>query len=308
MTRPAQKEKTKPTVSVVGAGRLGTALGRAMFLAGYRIQALVSRRALNTTAATAVVGSASMALTANQLHLLPPSKLILITTPDDRIASTAQKLALLQKGLVQGATVLHTSGALSADVLSPLAETGFHVGSLHPLISVSDSRAGSENFTGAFFCLEGDLAAVRVARAIVRDLKGESFSIPSHSKPLYHAAALMASGHVVALFDLATTMLVQCGLSEAKARRVLLPLLQSTVRNLVTSDPAHALTGTFARGDLATVQRHVKALSAAGLAAPLEIYNVLGRRSLELAKDNGLDPQVLKQIKRELDLTAGKKK
>ncbi|MGI9165931.1 MAG: Rossmann-like and DUF2520 domain-containing protein [Pyrinomonadaceae bacterium] len=308
MPRPAQKEETKPTVSVVGAGRLGTALGRAMFLAGYRIQALVSRRASHATAAAAVVGSATMALTANQLHLLPPSKLILITTPDDRVAITAQKLALLQKGLVQGATVLHTSGALSADVLSPLAETGFHLGSLHPLISVSDSRAGSENFTGAFFCLEGDAAAVRVARAIVRDLKGESFSIPSHSKPLYHAAAVMASGHVVALFDLAITMLVQCGLSETKARRALLPLLQSTVRNLVKSDPAHALTGTFARGDLATVQRHLKALSAAGLAAPLETYNVLGRRSLELVKDNGLDPQVLKQIKRELKLAAARKK
>ena len=275
-----------------------------MFLAGYRIQALVSRRASNAKAATAVVGSATTALTANQLHLLPPSKLILITTPDDRIASTAQKLALLQKDSVQGATVLHTSGALSADVLSPLAERGFHVGSLHPLISVSDSHPGSANFFGVFFCLEGDLVAVRAARAIVRDLKGKSFSIPSPSKPLYHAAAVMASGHVVALFDLATTMLVQCGLSEAKARRVLLPLLQSTVRNLVKSAPAHALTGTFARGDLATVQRHLKALSTAGLAAPLESYNLLGRRSLELAKDNGLDPQVLKRIKRELDSAA----
>jgi len=299
-----QEERTRPTVSVVGAGRLGTALGRAMFLAGYRIQALVSRRASHATAARAVVGSASMVLTANQLHLLPPSKLILITTPDDGIAGTAQKLALLQRGLVQGATVLHTSGALSADVLAPLAEMGFHVGSLHPLLSVSDSRTGSENFSGTFFCLEGDRVAVRVARAIVRDLKGESFSISSHSKPLYHAAAVMASGHIVALIDLATTMLVRCGLSEAKARRVLLPLVQSTVRNLTTSDSAHALTGTFARGDLATVKRHLQALSDAGLAAPLESYKLLGRRSLELAKDNGLDPHVLKQIKRELDLTA----
>lgn len=307
MPRPTEKQRVKPTVSVVGAGRLGRSLGTAMFLAGYRIQAMVSRRASNATAATAVVGRGAIALTADQLHRLPPSKLILITTPDDRIASIAKKLALLQKGLVHGATVLHTSGALSAEVLAPLAAKGFQVGSLHPLISVSDS-AGSQSFSGAFFCVEGEPAAVRVARAIVRDLKGESFSIPSPSKPLYHAAAVMASGHVVALFDLAATMLVQCGLSEAKAQRVLLPLLQSTVRNLVTSGSAHALTGTFARGDLATVKRHLQALSGAGLAAPLETYKLLGRRSLQLVKDNGLDPQVLKQIRRELDQRAGKKK
>ena len=248
-----------------------------------------------------------MALAANQLHQVPPSKLILITTPDDQVAITAQRLAVAHRAPVRGATALHTSGALSSDVLAPLAETGFNVGSLHPLVSVSDPRSGWENLTGAFYCLEGDGAAVRIARSIVRDLRGQSFSISSNRKPLYHAAAVMASGHVVALFDLATAMMVECGLTEVKARRVLLPLLESTVKNLMALDTAHALTGTFARGDLATVQRHLKALSV-GDAAALEAYKLLGRRSLELAKDNGIRPQVLKQIRRALNLTVGRKK
>ena len=118
----------------------------------------------------------------------------------------------------------------------------------------------------------------------------------------------MASGHVVALFDVATTMLVQCGLTEQKARRVLLPLLQSTVRNLMTSDPARSLTGTFARGDLLTVKRHLAALSAFELPAALEIYKLLGRKSLELARENDLHPKVLNQIKCELESTIRKKK
>ena len=263
----------------------------------------MSQGTSHAKAAVALVDRSAAALSVNQLHLLPPSKLILIATADDKIAEIAAKLAFLQKGPVHGAAVLHTSGALSSDVLSLLSDRGFHVGSLHPLVSVSSSRAAADIFSGAFFCLEGDAPAVRVARGIVRSLKGESFSIPSQNKPLYHAAAVMASGHVVALFDLATTMLVQCGLTEQKARRVLLPLLQSTVRNLMTSDPARSLTGTFARGDLLTVKRHLAALSAFELPAALEIYKLLGRKSLELARENDLHPKVLNQIKCELEST-----
>ena len=302
MPRPSQKKRTKLTVSVVGAGRLGTALARALFRAGYRIQALVSQSATHAKAAAALVDGSAAALSVNQLQFLPPSKLILITTPDDKIAEIAQTLAFLERRPVKGSAVLHTSGALSSDVLSPLSAHGFHVGSLHPLVSVSNSRATADIFSGAFFCLEGDVPAVRIARAIVRSLNGVSFSIPSQNKPLYHAAAVMASGHVVALFDIAMNMLVQCGLTETKARRVLLPLLQSTVRNLMTSDPARALTGTFARGDLITVKRHLKALSSSELPAGLEIYKLLGKKSLEIASESDLDPKVVAQIKRELEL------
>ena len=307
MPRPLPKKRTNLTISVVGAGRLGTALARALFLADHRIQALVSRRASQAKAAAALVDRSVAALSVDQLHHLPSSKLILITTPDDKIAEIAQKLAFVKKEPLKGSAVLHTSGALSSDVLSPLSDQGIHVGSLHPLVSVSDSRAAATIFSGAFFCLEGDAPALRIARAIVDSMKGTSFSIPSQDKPLYHAAAVMASGHVVALFDLAMTMLVQCGLSETKARLVLLPLLQSTVRNLMRSDPARALTGTFARGDLVTVKRHLKALSASGIPATLEIYKLLGRMSLELASESHLDPKVMKQIKHELELTLGRK-
>ena len=302
MPGPSRKKRTKLTVSVVGTGRLGTVLARALFQAGYRIQALVSQRASHAKAAASLVDRSAAALSGTQLHLLPPSNLILITTPDDKIAEIAQKLAFLDGRSRRGSAVLHTSGALSSDVLSPLSDQGIHVGSLHPLVSISNSRAATTIFADAFFCLEGDAPAVRIARAIVRSLKGESFSIPSQHKPLYHAAAVLASGHVVALFDLAKTMLVQCGLTETKAQRVLLPLLQSTAKNLMRSDPARALTGTFARGDLVTVKRHLKAISASGRPATLEIYKLLGMTSLELASESHLDPKVLKEIKRELKL------
>lgn len=303
-----KKKKRTETISIVGSGRLGTALAKALSSAGYPIQAVVARRFEQARKAAAFIGRPTLALAAHELNLLPPSTIVLITTPDDEMAGTAQRLAISQREPARGRTVLHTSGALSSAILAPLAETGFQVGSLHPLVSVNDPRTGSENLRGAFFCVEGDTAAARVARIIVRDLGGESFRIPSGSKPLYHAAAVMASPHVVALFDLAMEMLVQCGLNERNARRVLLPLLDSTVNNLRTFDPAHAITGTFARGDLATVQRHLQALSTAALTDALAAYRILGARSLKLAKNNAIHPQRLKQMRQALAAQATKKK
>jgi len=301
MPKAARPKKSKPSVSVIGSGRLGTALAIALSSSGYPIQAVVARRRTIARKAAVLVSRHTLALKASELDLLPASRIVFLTTPDDEIANTAQRLADSQRISLKGSIVLHTSGALSSDVLEPLSAIGFQVGSLHPLVSVSDPRTGPTNLQGAFYCIEGDAAATRVARAIVRDLKGRSFSIYSSNKPLYHAAAVMASGHVVALFDLATEMLVQCGLDPGKARRVLRPLLESTVNNLLTSDPATALTGTFARGDLATVHRHLSAFGRHGLLVALNVYRALGVHALVLTKKNGVDPQILDKISKALE-------
>ncbi len=306
MPKAARPKKSKPSVSVIGSGRLGTALALALSSSGYPIQALVARRLTTARKAAALVSRHTLALKASELDLLPASKIVFLTTPDDEIATTAQSLAGSRRSLLNRSIVLHTSGALASDVLEPLAGLGIHLGSLHPLVSVSDPRTGRKSLRGAFFCIEGDAAATRTARAIVRDLEGHSFTISSDNKPLYHAAAVMASGHVLALYDLATEMLMHCGLEQGNALRVLFPLLQSTVSNLSRSNPARALTGTFARGDVATVRRHLQALSRDGLLEALEIYKLLGARSLQLAARTRLEPKLMEQIRR--TLTAATKK
>lgn len=301
MPTAPKKKKRRLTVSVIGAGRLGTALARALFLSGYDIEAVVARRLSRARSAAALVGSPTQALASNQLLSLPKSKIVFISTPDDDILGIADALAEVQGTSARGRTVLHTSGALSSsDVLASVAAKGFHTGSLHPLVSVSDSLSGADKLVSAFFCVEGDAAASRVARSIVSDLKGKSFHLESKDKPLYHAAAVMASGHMVALFSIATEMLTRAGLDPKTARRVLLSLLESTVENLSASVPARALTGTFARGDLATVKRHLGALSGKEFTEALAAYKLLGRRSLELAENN-IDIKVRAQILRELE-------
>ena len=175
----------------------------------------------------------------------------------------------------------------------PLREKGWHTGSIHPLVSVSHAGVSLE---GGFWSVEGDQSAVRLAKTIVQDLGGKSFFIRSEDKPLYHAAAVMVSGNVIALFDVALEMLAQCGLKRQTAHNILLPLIASTVRNLETKDPAQALTGTFSRGDLETVKRHLAALKGANLEDALELYRALGKRSLKLTKEHPQITQILKSV------------
>lgn len=293
------------SVTIIGAGRLGQALGIALSDSHYSINALVARRPAKAEKAAAILsrGSRIQTLSATQLARLTPTDLILITTPDDAIEDTAQGLAAVENLTGLGSVVLHTSGALSSAVLAPLAAAGFHTGSLHPLVSVSDSRAGAKALQGAYYCVEGDKAAKKIARRIVTDLGGKSFSIKPESKALYHAAALTAAGHLTALVDLAIEMLASCGLSRPAAQRVLMPLVESAVANLKVSSPEIALTGTFARGDLATVKRHLEALAGGEESAlrntdALNIYKLLGLRSFDLAGKNGLNLQLAKKIKR----------
>lgn len=302
---PAKAAKRKPTVSIVGAGRLGTALALALAQKGYTVEAVVARRVASARRAAALVGTRPLALTQAELDRLPPTDILFITTADDAIAETSARLAVVfgARKEARARTALHASGALSSEVLQALSDAGFATGSVHPLVSVSDAAQGAQSFANAFFCVEGEPRAVRAARRIVRALGGRSFSISANDKALYHAAAVMASGHMTALFDIAEEMLARCGLEERRARAVLLPLLRSTLENLYTSTPAGALTGTFARADIATVRRHLNVLRALPSADALEAYTLLGRRSLKLAKSAGASIAALKEIERALKET-----
>jgi len=280
----ARKRKQKTAVSIIGSGRLGTALGVALLHRGYSVESVVARRVRRARSAARLLEADVQVLAAKELGSLRPADVFLITVADDQIAGVVKEMSRLEFT----ATALHTSGALSSDVLAPLRKKGWKTGSIHPLLSVSNP---GDPIEGAFWSVEGDKPAVRIGKAIVRDLGGRSFFIRSEDKPLYHAAAVMVSGNVTALFDVALEMLSECGITRTTARNILLPLIASTVRNLETKDPAQALTGTFSRGDLETVKRHLAALKRNPDA--LELYRLLGKRSLKLSKGH---PQITETL------------
>jgi predicted short-subunit dehydrogenase-like oxidoreductase (DUF2520 family) len=288
---------------------MGTALGLALKAAGFQIAIVVTKRPSHARRAAKAIGGNTLGLSAEQLNRLNAtqlkrlgdSSLVLIATPDDAIARVAAQLATIFKSESREPRhsrpiAIHTSGALSSEALRPLQSAGFATGSLHPLVSISDSRSGANSFAHAFFSVEGDPRAVRFAKSVVRDFDGQSFTIKSRHKALYHAAAVMASPHLVALFDMAQEMLARCGVSPHRARQVLLPLMESTIANLSKQSSAAALTGTFKRGDAATARKHLEALESARLAEALQTYVLLGQRSLALARTVAADGSRLEEI------------
>ncbi|HXI22582.1 MAG TPA: Rossmann-like and DUF2520 domain-containing protein [Pyrinomonadaceae bacterium] len=291
-----QGPKSKLSVAIIGSGRLGTALGLALTRAGYRVPIVASLHSAHARRAANLIGRKTKHASlknlgrAENVDELAQADLIIIATSDDAIETVTQQLVTAIRTRSKDnrrrpprRIALHTSGALGAKVLDPLKREGFVVGSIHPLISISDPATGADWLARAYFSLAGDSKAVTAGRRLVRRLGGQSFQIRPEMKALYHAAALMASPNLTALFDIALEMLTRCGISPTRAHHVLLPLVESTLANLATQDPRSALTGTFKRGDLATTIKHIKAIKAEKLIEALQAYVVLGNRSLTLA-------------------------
>jgi predicted short-subunit dehydrogenase-like oxidoreductase (DUF2520 family) len=189
------------------------------------------------------------------------------------------------------AVVLHASGAVSSDALAGLRQSGFAVGSCHPLQTFESPSQALTVIQQSYFCIEGDAAAVRAARSFVRRIGARSFEIPTDKKPLYHAAAVLASGGVTALLSVSFDVLRRCGLNEAQAQQVLLPLTQATLANVETVGPRRALTGPVRRGDIGTVRRNLEALTAYDLHG-LAIYRLLAAQGLRLVESQ-IDPDVV---------------
>jgi predicted short-subunit dehydrogenase-like oxidoreductase (DUF2520 family) len=200
------------------------------------------------------------------------------------------------------------SGSFSSDVLEDLKNIGCSIGSIHPLVSVSDAFLGRERFKNAYFCVEGQIAAVKLAKGIVEDLQGKSFSIETKYKSLYHAAAVMASGHLIAVVDTALEIMSKCGLDNGQAQEIFFPLIKSTIENLETQTTAQALTGTFARADYEIFKKHLDDLEKNVSPQVTEIYLQLGERSLILAEKQGANRENISRIRKEISLAKKKLK
>ena len=285
-------------ISIIGTGRLGGALAIALAKNGHTIENLVARKIENAQRVAAVINPKPELLSSNELSEIS-SETILITTQDFEIEDAARQLA---EKLKHKPFVFHTSGSLSSDILQTLKDAGCRIGSIHPLVSISDAVLGAKRFADVYFCVEGDAESVAVAEKIVSSLNGKSFRVATEYKTLYHASAVTASGHLVALIDVAIEMLGKCGLDETDAREIFLPLIKSTVENLQTQTTSAALTGTFSRADVKTVENHLKILRENVSTEAVEIYVQLGMRSAHLAERQGANPAKLADILGKLSL------
>ena len=227
----------KPPITIVGPGRLGSALTLALRTAGYRIDQTVTRshRATKEFA----------------------NGLVWICVPDAAIRDVAHQLA---HGDWRSQYVFHSSGALPSAELSELKKRGARIASVHPMMSFVHGAAPS--LEGVSFAIEGDPAAVRVAKRVVHDLGGVPIHINARNKPLYHAFGAFASPMLVSVLAIAEHVGQAAGLSRAAARRAMLPIVIQTIRNYEEKGAAEAYSGPIIRGDADTVRKNLASLKS----------------------------------------------
>jgi predicted short-subunit dehydrogenase-like oxidoreductase (DUF2520 family) len=286
-------------IAIIGVGKLGGALALAFSKKSYDVTELVVPNPEIPNEIFELIEPRPRILSPANIEELT-ADILFITTPDSEIEKISENLAPKLEYLPY---IFHTSGALSSDALFALNKAGCNVASMHPLISISDAKIGVNKFKDAYFCVEGDVEASEVAKRLVEDLGGNWFTVPSKLKPLYHASAVMACGHLTTLVSASIEMLSTCGLSNEESQMILLPLIKSTVENLSVQTPAQALTGTFARADIETLQKHLKIIKEKTSTEILNIYLQLGMRSLDLAQQQGANTERLEMMRNLLKTT-----
>ncbi len=276
-------------IAVIGAGKVGSAMARALRISGCDITAVFSPRRSIAERLAQDVGATVTECAAEAAAL---ADVVLLATPDTVIAAVAEELR--DAGcLRKGQSVLHMAGALGGAPLASLADGPASLGCLHPL----QTFAGGESkaaFQDVFFAVDGDPEACACAEILVAMLGGQAFQLAETERSRYHAAACMVSNYLVVLVQWAVRRYGEFGFAEADALRALLPLIQGTVLNLQRVGTEKALTGPISRGDAATVAAHLAVLPD-GLER--EIYQVLGRGALApLAEKQRLEANVCKEI------------
>jgi predicted short-subunit dehydrogenase-like oxidoreductase (DUF2520 family) len=243
-----------PALAVVGTGRVGSSLAAAAE------RAMIQVRLAGRSEAIDACREAEAAL---------------LCVPDAAIDEVAAAIADAKPDVRFAG---HTSGASGLDALDPLVAEGAATFSLHPLQTVPD---GNTDFTGCPAAISGATAeALGLARALAERLGMRPFEIPEERRAAYHAAASIASNFLVALEESAASLLAEAG--APNARDLLAPLVLRTAANW-SERGAAALTGPIARGDEATVARHLEALRHT---APelVPLYEALAERTRALAE------------------------
>lgn len=269
-------------ISIIGGGRLGTTLGKALARRGYSLLAVGDRTPALAAQARQAIGRGRAAPTPAQAAR--HADVLFLCVPDDALAAAARSLSRSDLKW-RGKTVFHCSGLLTSRVLAPLRRQGASVGSFHPVQAFPKKGMRPSVFRGIFIGLEGDRTARTQGRRIALSLGACAFSIRPSEKPLYHTACSLASNHIVILFHLAAGLLSKTGLSARRAEEVLWPLLQGTLQNVNVFGSATALTGPLVRGDAATLARHLGALKNSP--ALSRVYKLLSLEGLKMARFSG---------------------
>lgn len=272
-------------VFILGAGRAGRGLARALRASGADVVGMHGRRA-EADGPDGPVSAGEIPAAVRD------ASIILVTVQDAQLESALRSLAAAP--ITTEAIVLHASGSSDPEALEELRRDGHAAGTFHPLVSLSDPVRAREVLRQAWIGIDGDADAMTAARALASRLGARVLVIPPGEKGRYHAAAVFAANYPTVLAALAIRLLREAGIAENEGWSALRGLMRATVDNLQQGDPSQVLTGPIVRGDADTIMRHLGALASDPLAR--DAYIALSRAALSLAEKGGTDSRLLQAI------------
>lgn len=269
-------------LALLGCGKAGLSLSLALKTAGWEVAGC-----LCITSKSAEQGAQWLACQIlHSVGEVPPGVVIVLGVPEGAFTEVDRRIAVEDQHL-EGRVILHLSGALPSRALEICRLRGASVGSFHPIMTLPDPLTGARRLRGATFAIEGRPAAVEVMRAMAQSLAGKSFILSPRGKTLYHAAAVMASNHVLTLLADSQDMLVKAGVDPASAHEAFHQLVDGTVENFYAGGAVAAITGPVERGDARTVKNHLQALKR--WPQVRERYRVLALGALDLSRRRNPD-------------------
>lgn len=281
-------------VSIIGAGRLGQAVGTLLREAGIEVKA-VSSHSLEAAQATALT-SGGMATT-DHIEAARRGSFVLVALPDDVLADVVGRVAA-GGGFAASQVIAHTSPSLGLDALSPAAEAGAAVGCMTPIQRFATAEQAVREMRGAVFALTADERACPVIESLVTTLGGTPVRVSSSSRRLVDAAMAVASQDVLMVWDAASELLVQAGFTRSEAKAAIVPLVRNMGNIVRQFGTRGAVGGPIAHGDAQAVRAHLATLEEADPAVA-SVYRALGRRAVDIARTSGdIDEETAEELRR----------
>lgn len=274
-----RQDRNFPCIGFIGAGRVAKGLAWGLAQAGHTVVGAASRSLASAEQLAARIAGCRAGTDAQDV--VDRADLVFISVPDDAIAALVSSV-----NWRQAMAVVHCSGATEIAVLEPAARAGGAIGGFHPLQLFADPDVALAGLPGCTIGIEAEEPLLSRLEDLATALQCRALRLPPGCRARYHASAHYAAGFVIALLDQAAELWQSFGVKREDAVRALLPLLRGTAAALERSGLAQGLAGTYSRGDLGTVKKHLDDLVRVGPDA-LHLYCELALRSIPLGLERG---------------------
>ena len=286
------KKTTRINLCVIGAGRVGTTVSYTLAekeLPNIKLKAISSRSMESLNRAKKILGSkaAGVIFTRENSKAVSLANCILICTPDDVINSVCSDIFKDKSKDFKNYYAIHFSGSKSLEVLNSARAAGAEIASIHPLKSFASIEEAIKSLPGTIFGITySSTESKKMAEFLVKSLGGEIIEVENNKKPLYHAAACVASNYLVTLINYAVLIHKKMGIKPEDSLKGLMGLVEGTISNIKKMGTEKSLTGPIARGDVGTIKEHVKSFNEFFSKEDSALYRMMGIETSKIAYQN----------------------